>query len=76
MASEISEKAFELLLTGKGGWHGVKSGHVMTQPIDVGGFGGEGFMLKAQDIPEPLDGVGQIQDTKRVANRVGQRLSW
>ena len=57
VAGEIGQETFQFLLAGKYRWHGIKGGHVMAEPIDVGGFGGEGFMLAADDSPQPFDGV-------------------
>lgn len=58
MAGQIGQEAFQFLLAGKGGRHGVKGGHIMAEPIDVRGFGGEGLVLAAQDIAQPFDGDG------------------
>ena len=34
----------------------------MTEPVDIGGFGGDGQMLAAQDVAESFDGDGQIHN--------------
>ena len=48
------------LLAGERTGHGFQGGHVMAQPINVGGFGGDGFVLTADYVPEPFDGEGQV----------------
>ena len=45
----------------------------MAQPIDVGGFGGEGFVLAAQDIPQPFDGEMQIHGKSESAKAGGTK---
>lgn len=47
----------------------------MAQPIDVGGFGGQGFVLAAQHVPQPFNCVGQIHNGASLAGRVGHRRS-
>ena len=47
----------------------------MTEPVDIGGFGGEGQMLAAQDVAESFDGDGQIHNDVSLTGWVGQRLS-
>ena len=42
----------------------------MTEPVDIGGFGGDGQMLAAQDVAESFDGDGQIHN-KWESDRVG-----
>jgi hypothetical protein len=48
---------------------------LMAQPIAVGGFGGQGFVLTAQHVPQAFNREGQIHNPAILAGGVGQKLS-
>ena len=58
-------------LAGQRTRHGVQGGDVTPQPIDVGVFGGQGFVLTADHVPQPLDRVGQVHNGADIG-----RLVW
>jgi hypothetical protein len=62
MAGQIGEEKFQFLLAGKGGGHGLESGDILAEPMDVGGLSGEGHVLAAQDVAETFDGEWQIHN--------------
>ena len=75
MAGQMGEEKFQFLLAGKGGGHGLESGDVLAEPMDVGGLSGEGHVLAAQDVAETFDGERQIHNNGSMTGSVGQRLS-
>jgi hypothetical protein len=75
LASQVSEEKFKFLLAGKGGGHGIERGHILAEPMDVGGFSCERQVLAAKDIAETFDGEMKIHNDVSLTGRVGQRLS-
>jgi hypothetical protein len=75
VAGQIGEEEFEFLLAGKGGGHGIERGHILAEPMDVGGFSGERHVLAAKDIAESFDGEMEIHNDVSLTGWVGQRLS-
>jgi hypothetical protein len=75
VASQISEKEFEFLLAGERGGHGIERGHILAEPMDVGGFSCERHVLAAKDIAESFDGEMEIHNDVSLTGRVGQRVS-
>ena len=75
VARQIGEEKFEFLLAGKRGGHGIERDHIMTEPVDVGGFSCKRHVLAAQDVAETFDGDGQIHNDVSLTGWVGQRLS-
>jgi hypothetical protein len=75
VAGQIGEEEFEFLLAGKGGGHGLESGNILAEPMDVGGLSCEGHVLAAQDIAETFDGEMEIHNDVSLTGSVGQRLS-
>jgi hypothetical protein len=75
VAGQIGEEEFEFLLAGKGGGHGMESGHILAEPMDVGGFSCERHVLAAKDIAESFDGEMEIHNDVSLTGRVGQRLT-
>ena len=75
MAGQIGEKEFEFLLAGKRGGHGIERGHILAEPMDVGGFSSERHVLAAKDIAESFDGELEIHNDVSLTGRIGQRLS-
>jgi hypothetical protein len=65
----------QLLLAGERTGFGLQGGHVMPQPIDVGGCGGQGFVLTAQHVPQAFNREGQIHNPASLAGRVGHTQS-
>jgi len=63
VAGQVGEEEFEFLLAGQRSGHGVESGDILAEPMDVGGFSGESHVLAAQDIAELFDGEMQIHNT-------------
>jgi hypothetical protein len=55
--------------------HRFEGVHVVAQPVGVGGFGGQGFVLTAQHVPEAFNREGQIHNPASLAGRVGHRRS-
>ena len=56
MPSQAGQETFQFLLTGKGIGHVIEGGHEMAQPIDIIGFGREGFVLTPENISQSFDG--------------------
>lgn len=69
MASQTGEESFQLLFTGKRIGHAIQGGHVLAQPIDITGFGREGFVLATQYAAQPFDGKGQVHKQPRGSQR-------
>jgi len=44
------ERQIQLLFAGERDRHGFQGGDVFAEPIDVGGFGGDSFVLTAQHV--------------------------
>jgi len=63
VAGQIGEEEFEFLLAGQRSGHGLESGDILAEPMDVGGFSCEGHVLATQDIAELFDGEMQIHNT-------------
>lgn len=51
---------FEFLFTGQGIGHSVQSRHKPTEPENVGGFGGKGFVLATEHTAQLVDGYRPI----------------
>jgi hypothetical protein len=34
----------------------------LAEPIHIGGVGGQGFVLTADEVPDPLNGIGHIHN--------------
>ena len=46
----------------------------LAEPIHVGGFRGQRFVLTADDVPEPFDGIGLIHSPAILVEGMGQKL--
>ena len=75
VAGQIGEEEFEFLLAGERSGHGIERGHILAEPMDVGGFSCERHVLAAKDIAETFDGEMEIHNDVSLTGRVGQRLS-
>jgi hypothetical protein len=75
VAGQVGEEKLQFLLAGERGGHGIERGHILAEPMDVGGFSCERHVLAAKDIAETFDGEMEIHNDVSLTGRVGQRLS-
>ena len=64
--SQLREEALQLGFAGEAHGQGRERGHIAAEPEDVALLGGEGFVLAAEDLSEPLDCFGRVRFLGRV----------